>query len=151
MATTEVPASELGHQSVKLPDPPSASFFTEAQWKTWWALMDTVIPSIGPKSAEVQGRYEASPTQLESYYEDFKSKSNSPPSQAEFEAYLSEKPSENEAFRHHMYRTLAGLPKEQREQLGGAVNMLGYVLHHVHCAQCDTIFTIIPGHASEVS
>lgn len=149
MATTEVPASELGHQSVKLPDPPSASFFTEAQWKTWWALMDTVIPSIGPRSAEVQGRYEASPTQLESYYEDFKSKSNSPPSQAEFEAYLSEKPSENEAFRHHMYRTLSGLPKEQREQLGGAVNMLGTRFGSLMISGYMTPFHDLPADARE--
>ncbi|KAI0144733.1 GMC oxidoreductase [Pestalotiopsis sp. NC0098] len=124
---TDVAASDLvpEHEDISLPDPPSPSFFTEAQWKTWWALMDTVIPSVGPKIEGADGRLEISSTLLEGYYDAFKSKSNAPPSQADFEAYLSEKPSENEAFRAHIYRTMAGLPKEMRGQLESAVNLLG--------------------------
>lgn len=43
---TDLVESTYTPREVPLPPGPDASFFTEAQWKTLFALADTIIPSI---------------------------------------------------------------------------------------------------------
>lgn len=117
--------TELLPIDVPLPEPPSASFLTETQWKTWYALMDTVIPSVvTSEGGQNASRLSISSSLLDTYYDVAKTKLSSPPSRAEFEAYLLEKPSENEAFRTQTVRTLHGLPKDSLEKLGYVLNLL---------------------------
>lgn len=117
---------DLSHIDVPLPEAPSASFFTETQWKTWYALMDTVVPSVVPSSGEEEkhGELSVSSALLDSYYDAAQTKMSKPPSRSEFEAFLSEKPSSSDAFRAQMVRTLTGVPKGMREQLGSVLNLL---------------------------
>lgn len=116
---------ESSHIDTLLPDPPSAAFFTETQWKNWYALMDTVIPSVVPTSTGNKGQLGISSNLIDSYYDAVQSKMSSPPTRAEFEAYFSEKPSEIKAFRIQMTRTLASVPTEMRDQIGSVLNLLG--------------------------
>jgi hypothetical protein len=123
-------AQKLSHIDTPIRDPPDASFFTETQWRVWYALMDTIIPSIVPKAVEQQSNddYTFASRAIDSYHQYVQSKCSSPPSREEFEAYLSEKPSNIQAFRDHMIRTLDGLPKDMRDKLATILTLLGYVV-----------------------
>lgn len=117
---------DLSHVDVPLPEAPSASFFSEAQWRTWYALMDTVVPAVVPSAdgRDEVGDLAISSTLLESYYDAAQTKMSSPPNREQFEAYFLEKPSANEAFRAQMIRTMTGIPKEMRDQLSSVLNLL---------------------------
>lgn len=119
--------NELAHIDTPISDPPDASFFTATQWRVWYALMDTIIPSIVPKGKEHHGtgEYAFAQDTVESYFQYVQNQLSSPPSREDFETYLSEKPSDIPAFKDHMIRTLHGLPKDLRDQLGSMLTMLG--------------------------
>ncbi|KAK6076619.1 GMC oxidoreductase [Seiridium cupressi] len=126
MATETETELDLSHIDIPLPDPPSTSFFNEAQWKTWYALTDTVIPSVVPSPEVGKSRSDLgiSSALLDSYYDALQTKMTSPPSRAAFGAYFSERPSDNKAFRDQTARSFALLPKDMRDQLGSILNLL---------------------------
>ena len=83
-----------------LPDPPEGQYFTELQWSTLMAIMDTVIPSIHRASlandpasqlSVPDGEYSDAVTHMQTTI-------SSPPSNEALEAYLNEKPSDIPAF-----------------------------------------------------
>lgn len=124
MATGIIP-----HVVLPLPEVPAITFFNETQWKVYFALMDTVIPSI---ISETQGGDDKENTTIkqktyDDYYTKVKNTVANPPSREAFEAYLSEKPSAIPAFRDHTVRTLGGLPDDMRQQLASILYLLGSV------------------------
>ncbi|KAH6652428.1 GMC oxidoreductase [Truncatella angustata] len=152
MAITATAAEiEVLHIATPLPEPPSASFFNETQWRTLWALMDTVVPSViqSQERGTGTGDYAIGTSLFEFYYHAAQKKMTSPPSREKFEAYLSEKPSANAMFCAHMTRTLDALPKEMRNQLGQVLNLLSTRLGSLPLTGYFTPFCELPGDARE--
>ena len=91
-----------------LPDSEPGKYFTDAQWSTLMAIMDTVIPSV---HREAMTSYQI--TQLtissEKYakaVEDLKANVVDPPSIELLDSYLGERPSENPKFQEILTRSL---------------------------------------------
>lgn len=119
---------ELSHVVLPLTAPPSSSFYSEAQWKVWYALMDTLIPCIVPTAGGLgPDKLQISQSSLDGYFETIQSKVTNPPSREAFDAYLLEKPSENQVFKDHMVRTLSLLPKDAQGQIGSVLSLMGLV------------------------
>ncbi|KAI1498361.1 long chain fatty alcohol oxidase [Biscogniauxia marginata] len=133
--TNERQEESPSHVDVPLPPRGDTSFFDEAQWRVWFALMDTVVPSIvsdsGPEdkrgagSSSSKDAYRISPDALGSHFELAKTKVASAPTREDFEAYLAEKVSDGQAFRDQMARTLSVAPADTRKMLGRILSLLG--------------------------
>ncbi|KAI1841489.1 hypothetical protein JX266_012329 [Neoarthrinium moseri] len=143
--------SPLSHIDIPLPDPPSPEFFNETQWKVWYALMDTIVPSIvsTPRDGSNTDNYQITQSQLDAYYQEAQRKLSSPPSRKDFEAFLSEKPSDSQAFKDQITRTLASLPKDMRDQLGTMLSLLGTRLGSLPTTGYLTPFYDLPAEARE--
>jgi hypothetical protein len=116
MATTEVEA--LAPLATPLPDGPSELPFSELQWATLLAIMDTVIPSIRRQtttSTQINQltisdvEYNQTVQQLK------KTLVNSPTSEA-LDEYLDEKPSDNPRFQALLQRTLSTFAHDDAKQ-----------------------------------
>jgi hypothetical protein len=98
----------LAPLAVALPDPPIDQFFTDEQWRTLMAIMDTVIPSIRRESATSQniseltikdGEYNAAMQHLKDNVIDA-------PDSDSLKEYLEEKPSDNAAFQKLLQKSV---------------------------------------------
>jgi hypothetical protein len=121
---------ELSHVVLPLSTPPSSSFYNEAQWKVWYALMDTVVPCIVPGAGGTNAapdELQISQSALDEYFETIQNKVKNPPSREAFDAFLLERPSENQLFKDHMVRTLSMLPKDAQGQIGSILSLLALV------------------------
>ncbi|ORY71456.1 long chain fatty alcohol oxidase [Pseudomassariella vexata] len=123
----KTPQVGTSHILVATPDIPPISFFDETQWRVYYALMDTVVPSIvaGDSSRGDLKRLELDKNVCDAHYDKIQGSMTNAPSRKDFEAYLSEKLSDNQKFRDHTARIVAALPGEIRDRLGLILKFLG--------------------------
>ncbi|KAI9645833.1 hypothetical protein NHQ30_005268 [Ciborinia camelliae] len=102
-----------------LPDPPGDQYFTDLQWSTLMAIMDTVIPSIHRASITNDPSSQLSVPDDE--YNDavthMQMTISSPPSNEALEAYLNEKPSDIPEFQDLLLRTLTIYAREDARKV----------------------------------
>ncbi|QSZ30525.1 hypothetical protein DSL72_000079 [Monilinia vaccinii-corymbosi] len=102
-----------------LPDPPKGQHFTDLQWSTLMAIMDTVVPSVHKASITNDPLSQLSVPDDE--YNDAISRMrttiSSPPSNEALEAYLNEKPSDIPAFQDILLRTLTLYSREDARKV----------------------------------
>ncbi|RAL63381.1 hypothetical protein DID88_003805 [Monilinia fructigena] len=102
-----------------LPDPPAGEYFTDLQWSTLMAIMDTVIPSIHKASITNDPSNQLSVPDDE--YNDaiihMRTCISSPPSNEALEAYLNEKPSDIPEFQDILLRTLTIYTREDARKV----------------------------------
>lgn len=107
-----------------LPDPPSGEFMSIAQWETFFALLDGVLPSITSAATSTDASRLVLPKdEFEKALDRAARSLQDPPSKDVLKAYLEYRPSEDEAFRTDVLRTLS--IAAQKRQLAKVLNMLG--------------------------
>lgn len=116
MATTEVEA--LAPLATPLPDEPSDLPFSELQWKTLLAIMDTVIPSIRRETTTSNQINQLTISDVEynqTVQQLKKTLVNAPTSEA-LDEYLDEKSSDNPRFQALLQRTLSTFAHDDAKQ-----------------------------------
>jgi hypothetical protein len=101
---------------VALPDPPSDSYFTPAQWTTLLSLIDTVIPAIRRQSAPsptTDPNISILPdTEYNAIASNLEKTIVSNHTNTQLDEYLSERPSDNPEFQDLLRRTLVQYSRE---------------------------------------
>ncbi|KAF8858647.1 hypothetical protein BDZ45DRAFT_802417 [Acephala macrosclerotiorum] len=113
MATTA--ARVAAPLTAPLPDPPAGNYFTEEQWTTLMAIMDTVVPSIKRESVATSpslSEEHIPDTILSAASDRLKRAVTNAPTQAQLDEYLAEKPSDNPEFHELVKRTLIDYSRE---------------------------------------
>lgn len=107
-----------------LPDPPEDQYYTDLQWSTLMAIMDTVVPSIHRASItnDPYSQLSVPDDEYNDAVSHMRTTISSPPSNEALEAYLNEKPSDIPAFQDLLLRTLTIYARED------ARKVLGFVL-----------------------
>lgn len=98
-----------------LPDPPAGNYFTEAQWTTLMALMDTVIPSVKRESVASTPKLDEEyipDTMYNTAVHHLQRNMTNPPVEAQLDQYLAEKPSDAPEFHELVKRTLIQFSRE---------------------------------------
>lgn len=98
-----------------LPDAPVRNYYTEAQWTTLMALMDTIIPSIKRESVASKSsiNVELIPdTMYSTAVHQLQRALINAPTEVELDQYLAEKPSDNPEFHDLMKRSLMQYSRE---------------------------------------
>lgn len=117
-------------RSPGVPEPPSETFWNQAQWTTFMTLMDSVVPAIVSKSSRTDREGQLSIPDVE--YADVMKTARATVvekgDEASLKAYLEDRPSTNPPVRGTMIRVVARLSSTQREKLGGFLSGLSYVL-----------------------
>lgn len=114
---TAVTASQidvLAPLATPLPDAPGEQFFSDDQWTTLMAIMDTIIPSI-----QVEAATGIKPSQLIVSHDEYKKAvdnlqknvKDAPQGEA-LRKYLEEKPSDNPQFQELLRRSLIHFSRE---------------------------------------
>ena len=112
MASNEIGVgAPLGKRST---EPTTDNYFTDAQWTTLMAIMDTVIPSV---HRETTTSYQLSQLTISNEtfsdaVEHLKANVVDPPSLELLDSYLGERPSENPDFQALFKRTLLDYSRE---------------------------------------
>lgn len=93
---------------VPLPEGPSEKYFTDEQWTTLMAIMDTVIPSVRRESASGNKTSQLTVPDVEynAAVDHLKETVVNAPESESLDEYLDEKPSDNPAFHGLLRRTL---------------------------------------------
>lgn len=116
MATSEVEA--LTPLATPVPDGPTELPFSELQWSTLLAIMDTVIPSIRRETTTNNTINQLTISDVE-YNKTVKhlkkTLANSPDSKS-LDEYLDEKPSDNQRFQALLQRTLSTFVRDDARQ-----------------------------------
>jgi hypothetical protein len=116
MATSEVEA--LAPLATPVPDGPTELPFSELQWSTLLAIMDTVIPSIRRETTTNNTINQLTISDVE-YNKTVKhlkkTLANSPDSES-LDEYLDEKPSDNQRFQALLQRTLSTFVMDDARQ-----------------------------------
>jgi hypothetical protein len=116
MATSEVEA--LAPLATPVPDGPTELPFSELQWSTLLAIMDTVIPSIRRETTTNDKINQLTISDVE-YNKTVKhlkkTMANSPDSES-LDEYLDEKPSDNQRFQAMLQRTLSTFVRDDTRQ-----------------------------------
>jgi hypothetical protein len=116
MATSEVEA--LAPLATPVPDGPTELPFSELQWSTLLAIMDTVIPSIRRETTTNDKINQLTISDVE-YNKTVKhlkkTLANSPDSES-LDEYLDEKPSDNQRFQAMLQRTLSTFVRDDTRQ-----------------------------------
>jgi hypothetical protein len=116
MATSEVEA--LAPLATPVPDGPTELPFSELQWSTLLAIMDTVIPSIRRETTTNNTINQLTISDVE-YNKTVKhlkkTLANSPDSES-LDEYLDEKPSDNQRFQALLQRTLSTFVRDDARQ-----------------------------------
>jgi hypothetical protein len=116
MATSEVEA--LAPLATPVPDGPTELPFSELQWSTLLAIMDTVIPSIRRETTTNDKINQLTISDVE-YNKTVKhlkkTMANSPDSES-LDEYLDEKPSDNQRFQAMLQRTLSTFVRDDARQ-----------------------------------
>ncbi|KAI1802993.1 long-chain fatty alcohol dehydrogenase [Daldinia bambusicola] len=94
--------------------------FTEDQWKTLFALVDSVVPSIvvGKPQAATSNQIAITEDEFNSLYRQVQKKLEHPPTVQEFRAYLSARPVDNPNFVGALKGTVGCLTPTPAKQLG---------------------------------
>lgn len=104
-----------------LPDAPEGEYFTDLQWSTLMAIMDTVVPSVHKASItnDPSSQLSVPDEEYNTAMTQMRKSVASPPSNEAVEAYLNEKPSDIPAFQDILLRTLTVYAREDaRKALG---------------------------------
>lgn len=116
MATSEVEA--LAPLATPVPDGPTELPFSELQWSTLLAIMDTVIPSIRRETTTNDKINQLTISDVE-YNKTVKhlkkTMANSPDSES-LDEYLDEKPSDNQRFQAMLKRILSTFIRDDAKQ-----------------------------------
>lgn len=98
---------DLAPLAAALPDPPAELPFTEANWKTLLAIMDTVIPSIRRETQATDKSTQLAITdvQYNTTVNHLKDTVTNAPDSESLDEYLDERPTENKRFRELLQRT----------------------------------------------
>lgn len=117
-------------QCPELPALPSDTFWTESQWAVFMAIMDTIIPSIVPKSclADTRGQLGLPDADYQAACETACNAVVAVSTDKAVRAYLEDRPSTDLAVRGAMVRVLAQIPSKQRDGLGKLMSSLSCVL-----------------------
>ncbi|KAI8961147.1 long-chain fatty alcohol dehydrogenase [Daldinia sp. FL1419] len=101
--------------------------FTESQWQTLLALVDSVVPSIvvGESTAENSTSIAITQGQFDRLYGQIQQKMASPPTAEEFQQYLKGRPAHNAKFVGAIKGTIASLAPTPRKQLGFILSVIG--------------------------
>lgn len=121
-----------------LPQPPSLSelpsdgFWDDTQWTVFWALMDTFVPAIVPKSslADKQGQLGITDGEYAALlHESDESCALGGGGDKDLsQAFLEDKPSSQPAVRGAAIRIIARLPADRRDGLGKMLSGLSYAV-----------------------
>ncbi len=116
---------------VALPDPTAGNYFTETQWTTLMALMDTVIPSVKRESATSTPNLDEQhipDTMYNTAVHHLQRNMTNPPIQVQLDEYLAEKPSDTPEFHELVKRTLIHFSREDaRKGFSFLLSALKYV------------------------
>ena len=117
----------VGHLPTLLPDGPEESPFTEANWNTLLAIMDTVIPSISrEKKTSNSNQRPISETEYQATVDQLVV---DPPNEKDLNDYFNERASDIPAFHELLKRMLAHYtPEDSRKGLGFILSSLKYIL-----------------------
>jgi hypothetical protein len=117
----------LAPLAVALPDPPNEQFFTDEQWRTLMAIMDTVIPSIRRESMsghEVD-KLTVRDVEFTAAMDHLKKNVVDAPDSEALQEYLAERPSDNAAFQDMLRRSLVQYsPEDARKGLAFVLSTL---------------------------
>lgn len=117
----------VGHLPTLLPDGPTKDPFTEANWTTLLAIMDTVLPSIQKESTASSKQYQAtvSDAEFNSALELLKENVVDAPDSKSLAEYLDERPSKLPRFQELLRRTMGVyVPEDGRKGLGFILSAL---------------------------
>ncbi|KAH7357011.1 hypothetical protein BKA65DRAFT_495950 [Rhexocercosporidium sp. MPI-PUGE-AT-0058] len=112
---TSTAAKVVAPLTAPLPEAPAGNYYTEAQWKTLMALMDTVIPSIKRESVTSTSSKDEEKIPDITYstlVHQLQRAVINAPTEAELDQYLAEKPSDNPEFHELVKRTLMQYSRE---------------------------------------
>lgn len=113
-------------QEVSIPPTPDASFFTEAQWTTLFALADAVVPSIRASTGSSSDKV-ISTKEWDAAIATLTSQITAPDATKLATRYLEEDVSSNPAFKAYVYRIMGDhVPDEGRAGFGLILNALKY-------------------------
>ncbi|KAI0593274.1 long chain fatty alcohol oxidase [Biscogniauxia sp. FL1348] len=118
------------HIAVPLPPQPDTSFFSETQWRVWFALLDAAVPGIVSEAGTAgkeRDAYRISADVLNTHFAAAKASvaTPAPLSRAEFEDYLAERVMDTPAFRESVARTMSSIVPDLRKTLGKMLSLLG--------------------------
>lgn len=104
----------LAPLATPLPDAPADQFFTDAQWITLMAIMDTVIPSVHRESVASNrpSQLAVADEEYNAAVRDLKNSVVDAPQGEALDTYLQEKPSDNPQFHELLKRTLIHYSKD---------------------------------------
>jgi hypothetical protein len=128
MATTEIEA--LAPLATPPPDGPTELPFSELQWTTLLAIMDTVIPSVrrDTKTNNNVNQLTISDIEYNKTVNHLKKTLVNSPDSESLDEYLGEKPSDNPRFQALLQRTLSSFARDDAKQgLSLVLTTLKYV------------------------
>ena len=98
----------LAPLATPLPEAPGDQFFTDDQWTTLMAIMDTVIPSIRRETAAKRefSQLTLSDVEYNAAIDHLKKNVVNAPDGESFDDYLEERPSDNAGFQDLLKRSL---------------------------------------------
>jgi choline dehydrogenase-like flavoprotein len=109
-----------------LPESPTSSSWSDLQWEVLFALMDAIIPSLVPESANPSPIQQAvlPDTEYEAIFQESQTDLAVPPDPELLRAYLTDSPSRNAACVKSTRRVIQNLPAKLQRDLGGAMTLL---------------------------
>jgi hypothetical protein len=116
MATSE--AEALAPIATPVPDGPTELPFSELQWSTLLAIMDTVIPSIRRETTTNNkiNQLTISDAEYNKTVKHLKKTLVNSPDSESLDEYLDEKPSDNQRFQALLQRTLSTFVRDDAKQ-----------------------------------
>lgn len=111
----------LAPLAAALPDPPNELPFTEANWRTLLAIMDTVIPSIRRETQATNNSAQLTISDIEynTTVDHLKNTVTNAPDSESLDEYFNEKPSEIPRFQELLKRTFVyNVKNDARQGLG---------------------------------
>ncbi|KUJ12732.1 long chain fatty alcohol oxidase-like protein [Mollisia scopiformis] len=111
----------LAPLAAALPDPPTELPFTEANWRTLLAIMDTIIPSIRRETQATDKSTQLTISDIEynTTVDDLKKTVTNPPDSESLDEYFNERPSEIPRFQELLKRTFVfNVRDDARKGLG---------------------------------
>lgn len=116
-------------QCPDLPALPSDGFWSETQWAVFMAIMDTIVPSVVPKSSltDKQGQLGVPDSEYLAASKTTHNIAVEVSGDDALRAYFEDRPSTNLAVRGVMIRRIALLPIKQQEGLGKLMSSLSCV------------------------
>jgi hypothetical protein len=111
-------ADALAPLATPLPDGPTEIPFSELQWTTLLAIMDTVIPSIRRETTtnNETSQLTISDVEYNKTVHHLKQTLVNPPDSESFDEYLEEKPSDNPRFQALLQRTLSTFARDDAKK-----------------------------------